>query len=107
MWFPQRMLGEGTQVRTKAAAFAEAELLDGGISIAAEGECSSCNAPAPISRNDVGEIMVDCSSEDCNRIGVAGELCEGCNARYSTRFECTSCGINSPVGDYLPDPEAW
>jgi len=107
LWFPQRMLGDGTRVRTKAAAFAEAELLDSGISITAEGECSSCNASAPISRNDVGEVIVDCLSEDCNRRGIAGETCEGCNSRYPTRFKCESCGINSPVGDYLPDLEAW
>ena len=106
-WFPQRMLGTGTQVRTKAAAYADAELLDTGLSFAAEGVCPSCEAPAPINRNDVGDIIVDCGSKECNRRGPAGKQCEGCDEKFPTRLACPSCGLNSPVGDYLPDSEAW
>ena len=51
--------------------------------------------------------IVDCNSKECNRRGPAGKQCEGCDAKFPTRLACPSCGLNSPVGDYLPDSEAW
>tara|TARA_B100000700_G_C14970364_1_gene821060 strand:- start:74 stop:1207 length:1134 start_codon:yes stop_codon:yes gene_type:complete len=107
LWFPQRMLGEGARVQTKAAAAADADLLIEGVVLASEGECPSCEASAPISQNEKGETILDCASEDCNSRGVAGETCEGCGENYPTRYTCTSCGINSPAIDFIPDKEAW
>ncbi len=107
LWFPQRMLGTGTRVRTKAATSAEAELIDSSIHISSEGECSSCGAPAPVSVNDTGELLVDCPTENCNRRGIPGSVCEGCDENYPTRLACSDCGVNSPVSDYLPDSEVW
>jgi hypothetical protein len=57
LWFPQRMLGEGTRVQTRAAAAADADLLVDGVILVSEGECRSCKASAPISQNEVGETM--------------------------------------------------
>ena len=42
LWFPQRMLGTGARVQTKAAAAADADLLLEGVILATEGECPSC-----------------------------------------------------------------
>lgn len=107
LWLPQRMLGEGARVQTKAAAAADADLLIDGVILASEGECPSCDASVPISQNEKGETIVDCSSEDCNSRGVAGEDCVGCDEKYPTRYTCASCGVNSPVMDFIPDKEAW
>ena len=107
LWFPQRMLGEGAKVRTKAAADADADLLIEGVILAPEGECPSCDASAPISLNESGETIVDCASPNCNSRGVAGEKCAGCDEKYPTRYTCVTCGVNSPVNDFIPDKEAW
>ena len=107
LWFPQRMLGEGARVRTKAAAAADADLLIEGVILATEGECPSCEASAPISQNERGETIVDCASPNCNSRGVAGEKCEGCEENYPSRYTCKNCGVNSPVVDFIPDKEAW
>lgn len=107
LWFPQRMLGEGTRVQTRAAAAADADLLLDGVILASEGECPSCSASAPISQNQTGESIVDCASEDCNSRGPSGNTCEGCGSKYPSRYTCSKCGTNSPVADYIPDTEAW
>ena len=74
LWFPQRMLGEGARVQTKAAAAADADLLIEGIILATEGECPSCEASAPISQNDQGETIVDCDNSECNSRGVVWDV---------------------------------
>ena len=107
LWFPQRMLGEGARVQTKAAAAANADLIVDGVILASEGECPSCEASAPISQNDKGETIVDCDNPECNSRGVAGEKCIGCDGTYPTRYTCKECGVNSPVVDFIPDKEAW
>ena len=107
IWFPQRMLGEGTRVQTRAANAADADLLIDGVMLVTEGECPSCNANAPISRDESGETVIDCASEDCSRRGIAGKKCEGCDQNFPTRYTCSGCGINSPASDYIPDSEAW
>ena len=107
LWFPQRMLGDGARVQTRAAAAADADLIYDGVVLATEGECPSCNASAPISKNDNGETVVDCSQEDCNSRGVAGTKCSGCEEKYPSRYTCSNCGVNSPVSDFIPDLEAW
>lgn len=107
LWFPQRMLGEGTRVQTRAAAAADADLIFDGVILASEGECPSCKTSAPISQNENGETVVDCDQDDCNSRGVSGTKCAGCKENYPTRYTCKSCGINSPVADFIPDMEAW
>ena len=107
LWFPQRMLGEGTRVQTRAAAVADANLLLDGVMLAAEGSCPSCQESAPVSRDNNGDTILDCATQDCNRIGPVGSVCEGCGVKYPTRYTCTSCGVNSPASDFIPDSEAW
>ncbi len=107
IWFPQRMLGEGTRVQTRAANAADADLLIDGVMLATEGECPSCNANAPVSRDESGDTVVDCASEDCSRRGTAGKKCKGCDQNFPTRHTCSGCGINSPASDFIPDSEAW
>jgi len=107
LWFPQRLLGDGVKVRTKAAFAADADLLVEGVVLAGEGECPSCGDNVPISQNENGETVVDCELEDCNSRGVSGTICDGCDLPYPNRYTCKSCGINSPVNDYIPDTEAW
>ena len=106
LWFPQRMLGAGTSVKTKAAFAADADLLDG-IVIDTEGHCPSCDAVNPITRSADGKALIDCPSEDCNQRGTPGQKCEGCKETFPTRHTCIECGVNSPVVDYLQDSEAW
>ena len=107
LWFPQRMLGDGTRVQTKAAKYADANLMIDGVIVTTEGECPSCGADAPISLNDSGETIVDCQSENCNSRGPSGTTCLGCNTEYPTRYTCIECGVNSPVSSFIPDTEAW
>ncbi len=106
LWFPQRMLGEGAKIKTKAAMAAEADLLEGVI-IPPEGLCPACGAMNPISRSSDGEPLVDCPKTDCNEDGVPGQKCASCDVEFPSRYTCLECGVNSPVVDYLSDSEAW
>ena len=106
LWFPQRMLGEGAKIKTKAAMAAEADLLEGVI-IPLEGLCPACGAMNPISRSSDGDALVDCPTTDCNERGVPGQKCASCDVEFPSRYTCLECGVNSPVVDYLSDSEAW
>ena len=106
LWFPQRMLGEDARIKTHAAFAADADLLEGVI-VESEGNCPSCDTMNPISRSPDGEPMIDCPTEDCNRRGIPGQKCDGCDNDYPSRHSCIECGVNSPVVDYLSDGEAW
>ena len=111
IWYPQRMLGQDTVVRTKAAIAADAELLiqTGTTSVASDGKsvCPECNEEVGISRTKNGEIMVPCVTEGCTAHSAIGKACPRCKATTPTRYDCPSCGINAPVLDFLSDIEVW
>jgi hypothetical protein len=109
IWYPQRMLGQDTIVRTKAAIAAEAELASTSDQPKKTNEsvCPECDAKVSISRTKNGEIQVPCSTEGCSKFTVLGEQCGSCKATAPTRYDCPSCGINAPVLDFLSDVEAW
>ena len=58
LWFPQRMLGEGARVQTKAAAAADADLLIEGVILAPEGECPSCKQPLPLAKMKMVKLLL-------------------------------------------------
>ena len=109
VWFPQRMLGDNTRVRTKAAVLAEADLLgEGSVGKAAsQANCPECDAPQQISLNSSGEITMPCPVSGCTASGIIGSECSKCGESIPTRHSCDSCGVNAPVIEYLPDMEAW
>ena len=111
IWFPQRMLGQDTVVRTKAALAADAELLVQTAAASTENNgksvCPECTTEVGISRTKSGEIMVPCGSEGCSGQSVVGKACPRCKTTTPTRYDCPSCGINAPVLDFLSDVEAW
>lgn len=108
IWYPQRMLGTGTQVTTKAAINAEREI--GGV-IAAElhqdSRCPECETPMNIYRDENGIVMVPCPTAGCSNSNGVGTECASCSTLTPSRLDCPHCGINAPVLDFLSDMEAW
>jgi RNA polymerase subunit RPABC4/transcription elongation factor Spt4 len=111
IWYPQRMLGQDTVVRTKAAIAADAELMVQTettlISNDGKSICPECNTEVGISRSKSGEIIVPCATEGCTGQSAIGKTCPRCKATTPTRYDCPSCGINAPVLDFLSDVEVW
>jgi hypothetical protein len=111
IWYPQRMLGQDTVVRTKAAIAADAELMIQTATASDEHHgksvCPECNTEVGISRSKSGEIMVPCATEGCNAQSAVGKACQRCKSATPTRYDCPSCGINAPVLDFLSDVEVW
>ncbi len=108
IWYPQRMLGSDARISTTAAITAEIEMKQGILKIDETAKCPECDAKVELSRETDGQISVPCKSENCDSIfGVIGTICNICNEKFPSRFECTSCGVNSPYIDCVPDLEAW
>jgi hypothetical protein len=108
IWYPQRMLGSGTQVKTRAAINAEMEL-DGedSNSDGTESRCPECEVSVNIVRNKDGVITVPCLTEGCSETNLIGSKCKLCSTVTPTRYDCPQCEINAPALDFLPDLEAW
>ena len=108
IWYPQRMLGTGAQVKTRAAINAEMEL-DGedSNSDGTESRCPECEVSVNIVRNKDGVITVPCLTEGCSETNLIGSKCKLCSAVTPTRYDCPQCEINAPALDFLPDLEAW
>tara|TARA_B110001452_G_scaffold228856_1_gene204489 strand:- start:3464 stop:4597 length:1134 start_codon:yes stop_codon:yes gene_type:complete len=108
IWYPQRMLGTGAQVKTRAAINAKLELdsqtADSGNH---ESRCPECEATVEITRNEDGVLIVPCATEGCSAKNLIGSECQLCSAMTSTRYDCPQCGVNAPALDFLPDLEAW
>lgn len=108
MWYPQRMLGSDVRISTTAAITAEIELSQGILKIADDAKCPECQADVKLIRESDGQISVPCASETCfDKTGIIGTVCNVCEEKFPTRFECNSCGVNLPYIDCVPDLEAW
>lgn len=108
IWYPQRMLGSDARISTAAAITAEIEMKQGGLKIDENAKCPECDQIVELKRETNGQISVPCQSESCDSVfGIIGSACKICKKKFPSRFECTSCGVNSPYIDCLPDLEAW
>ena len=108
LWYPQRMLGNDANVRTKAALDASLEM-EGpdALPIQTDSKCPECGAKSSLHRLDSGSLAHPCMSSGCTAQVVIGESCPTCKKKMSSRLQCTSCGVNAPALDYFPDQEAW
>jgi len=108
IWYPQRMLGTGAQVKTRAAVNAERELKSQyANSDENESRCPECEVQVNIVRNEDGVITVPCPTGGCSAQNLIGSECKLCSTVAPTRFECPQCGVNAPALEFLPDLEAW
>jgi hypothetical protein len=132
LWFPQLMLGVGdTKVLSKRARLtagtAEIKSVDSPDSSSeqpaevpsnrdtsdddevsdAVGECPECHESVPIFRHGDGEPGAPCPKENCQGSGAPNSHCNLCKSTISSRWTCSSCGVNAPLVDYLPDGDAW
>ncbi len=108
LWYPQRMLGNQTVVRTRAAASASPEMEDGPSPEKKKiSACPECGQSAKVGLNATGELTHPCLASGCNTVVVIGTSCPTCDATMPKRIACSGCGVNAPAMDYLPDQEAW
>lgn len=109
IWYPQRMLGQDTVVRTRAAIAAEAELAEVGNehSQRVGSFCPECEEKVPITRSATGAIELPCQTDGCSKTSTVGKACKSCKAAAPTRYDCPACGINAPILDFLSDVEVW
>ena len=108
IWYPQRMLGTGTQVTTKAAYRAEKEMRGTLVAeLEQESQCPECETPVNIYRDENGLVMVPCPTAGCSKSNAVGTECQSCSTFSPSRYDCPKCGINAPALDFLSDMEAW
>ena len=108
IWYPQRMLGTGTQVTTKAAFRAEKEMRGTlVVELEQESQCPECETPVNIYRDENGLVMVPCPTAGCSKSNAVGTECQSCSTFSPSRYDCPKCGINAPALDFLSDMEAW
>lgn len=108
IWYPQRMLGTGTQVTTKAAFRAEKEMRGTlVVELEQESQCPECETPVNIYRDENGFVMVPCPTAGCSKSNAVGTECQSCSTFSPSRYDCPKCGINAPALDFLSDMEAW
>lgn len=108
LWYPQRMLGNQTSVRTRAAVDASLEMEGGGQLLQSIGAtCPECGAASNLGLNKSGELVYPCLAEGCNTPTLVGTNCLTCSEPMPNRIACPSCGVNAPALDYMPDQEAW
>ncbi|MEL0182082.1 MAG: hypothetical protein VW872_03350 [Candidatus Poseidoniales archaeon] len=108
LWYPQRMLGNQASVRTRAAVDASLEMSgEAPVKQKSIAACPECHAPSPLSLNNSGELTHPCRSPGCGTSVVVGNSCAACESPMPSRIACSSCGVNAPALDYMPDQEAW
>ena len=108
LWYPQRMLGDDANVRTKAALDASLELEGPSThAMQTDSKCPECGSKSPLHRLDNGSVAHPCLSSGCTAQVVIGESCPSCKTKMSSRLQCSSCGVNAPALDYFPDQEEW
>ncbi len=107
LWYPQRMLGNQTRVRTRAAVDAALEMEGPSDEPNHRALCPDCGAPSKLVHNEKGAITHPCLADGCSVKVIIGTACSACSAVMPSRLDCTSCGVNAPAMDYLPDQEAW
>ena len=111
LWYPQRMLGVGAVIQTRAARYAEEELLLQTNTIEKKqnilGTCASCHSESKLRREEDGTISHPCLKISCRTSVKIGTACSSCSTELPSRFECQQCGTNAPALDYFPNNEAW
>lgn len=108
LWYPQRMLGNQTSVRTRAAVDAALEMSGEAPSrIKKTSSCPECGHDSKVAVNASGELTYPCLSVGCKTTVVVGTTCPTCDVSMPKRIACPGCGVNAPAMDYLPDQEAW
>jgi hypothetical protein len=108
LWYPQRMLGNQASVRTRAAVDASLEMSgEAPVKQKSIAACPECHEPSPLSLNNSGELTHPCRSPGCGTSVVVGNSCAACESPMPSRLACSSCGVNAPALDYMPDQEAW
>lgn len=109
-WFPQRMLGTGATVRTRAARFADADLLSSNEPSHNEVrlDCPSCGLRSEDLRTSAnGSVEQRCLASGCKGWGPTGTSCTFCERPLPSRLTCVGCGINTPIAEFLSGPEVW
>ena len=107
LWYPQRMLGNQARVRTRSAVDAAIEMEGEDLRLSSPSACPDCGARSEVRRNDSGELSHPCFTAGCNVLVPLGTSCTSCKSTMSSRIDCSSCGVNAPALDFLPDQEAW
>ena len=107
LWYPQRMLGNQAQVRTRAAVDAALEMEGETPQASSASACPDCGARSEVRRDKTGALAHPCQSEGCTVLVPIGTSCSSCKATMPNRLDCPSCGVNAPAIDFLPDQEAW
>jgi hypothetical protein len=107
LWYPQRMLGNQARVRTRSAVDAAIEMEGEDLRLSSPSACPDCGAWSEVRRNDSGELSHPCFTAGCNVLVPIGTSCTSCKSTMSSRIDCSSCGVNAPALDFLPDQEAW
>ena len=107
IWYPQRMLGNQAQVRTRAALDAALEMDEVPAPINANAACPECGASSPLSRSSTGSLVHPCLAKGCSTLVTVGTACSTCSTSMPNRIDCSACGVNARAMDFLPDQEAW
>ena len=108
LWYPQRMLGNQTSVRTRAAVDAALEMSEqGSPQMKKASECPECGHASQVTLTAAGDLAHPCLSPGCQTLVTVGTACPTCNSSMPKRIACPACGVNAPAMDYLPDQEAW
>ena len=109
LWYPQMMLGAtGTEIESDRAREVSRKMRgEDELQSGQRGECPSCGEPTSVTRLATGVLAVLCVEENCLGVGTPGERCSICSSVFPSRVTCGDCGTSAPVGDHLPDQEAW
>jgi hypothetical protein len=107
LWYPQRMLGNQAQVRTRAAVDAALEMNEESVTSSAKAACPDCGATSKLTRDASGTLTHPCAGAACSAVVAVGTTCTACNTNMPSRLDCPSCGVNAPAINFLPDQEAW
>jgi rubredoxin len=107
LWYPQRMLGNQTQVRTRAALDAALEMNEEHVPLNAKAACPDCGAASKLTRDVAGTLTHPCLGSGCSSQVTVGTACSACKTDMPSRLDCPSCGVNAPAMNFLPDQEAW
>lgn len=109
LWYPQMMLGAtGQEIESNRSREVSRKMRgDDFEELGQRGICPSCGADSPVTRLPTGMLEVICTTVDCIGVGAPGERCDECSSLFPNRITCDNCGTSSPLGDHLPDDEAW
>ena len=98
LWFPQRMLGEGAKVRTKAAA--DADLLIEGVIRQQKENVRHAKRALQLAKmkKEKQSLIAQVLTVTAEVLLVQSRRMKG---NYPSRYTCKNCGVNSPVVDFI------